>query len=177
MAIGCLVCNEVFNSHKSFNEHIIQFISELLLVSGVATPSTDQSHAIDMIIEALRAHWTEEGGLLNSAPENTARRAGLVEFAKHVGQQFGKGHGDPTPSALFVFNVTSSNRVMVSFDIHSNTTLAEAIAATVMHEQSVFHASVDNLVQVASERFSFVGNHGVSIDDVQWQKLKRSVES
>lgn len=171
MTIGCLICNEVFNNQKSFNEHLIQFIPELLLGSGVATPSTNQYHAIDLIMEAHRANWNDEGGLLNPAPEN------LAEFAKHVGHQLGKGHSNPTPSGLFVFNVTSSNRVMVSFDIHCNVTLAEAAAATAMHEQSAFHASLDNLPQVASERYSFVGNHGVSMDDVEWEKLKKLVES
>lgn len=240
MVIGCLFCHGVFNNQKLLNEHLIQFIPELLPVSGLTTTLTDDYHEINIMREALRANWTDEGGLLNPAPEDPARRAVLAEFAKHVGQELGKGKGkekgrgkpgvhglggqvaavidnathqphasasdrisevctshntgtddtetgipvthdtppqNPTGSALFVLKVSFPNRVMIPIDIHSNTTLAEAVTAAVVHEQSMFHASSSDLAQGASRGFLFVGNHGLCMNDVEWLKLKRSVES
>lgn len=84
---------------------------------------------------------------------------------------------DPDLAVLFVLNVSFPNRVMIALHIHPNTTLTEAVAAAVLHEQSLFHASLENEAQVSLERFVFVGGHGIAIGNAEWQRLKRSMET
>lgn len=81
---------------------------------------------------------------------------------------------DPNRAVLFVLNVSFPNRVMIALHIHPNTTLTDAVASAVLHEQSLFHASLENAAQVSQERFVFVGGHGIVIGNPEWQRLKRS---